>query len=210
MGKFNIYALSEGRYILKAANNTIGKKIVNQGFIVNDENTLQHIINQEIFMNLVPISDNVFERQAEYIKGINKNITDKLKLLSEVVKFDLIAAFSQKDLEKVTFQIMKKAKKSDQNFLLWLTYVGEYIKHNFDANYVLAKVDNYEFNYFKPLMVNGEGEVWNLGGHCKKYYFHKRRMQSISFQVFYEVTIKSTSNLGLPNNKTNQLIFLDE
>lgn len=136
----------------------------------------------------------VFERESEFIINIHKDRQNKLDELFQIIgdKFEDISSYEV--LEHITNMIMKKVKKSDKNFLLWLHCVGCHVKFNFDAKWILLRVDKYIgeniHTYYHPAIMDKNTEVWEVGNSCYIQYYLKRRMHGISFLTFYKIHIE--------------------
>lgn len=147
------------------------------------------------------IENNVFVRELNFIQNIHRNTYEKLIQLSNLISRKTVYGLSYDDVKLVTLAIMRKCKRSDQNFLLWLHFAGCYIKNTFNARWILVHRQVDSIHYYVPFMMDEKEEIWDVGDFCYIYYYLKNRMKGISFELFYKLEIERT----LQNNKFDDL-----
>lgn len=135
-------------------------------------------------------SNFVLVTSKDFFLSIHKNSLDKLDELSSVVRIEIKTDVNYQTLEEVTFQIMKSVKKSDHNFLLWLHFIGYYIKSNNKGFWALIKRDFGNWEYFAPAIIAPNKQIWIVGEFCYDIYYKKKRMYGIGFEFFYKLHIQ--------------------
>lgn len=136
------------------------------------------------------MDNTVFKKEAEFIKSIHLNSEKKLSELKELTGMDKIDFDSLNDIELLTSFLMKKAKKSDNNFLMWMCAVGSHIKRRYNGKWVLVHYSNFLFDIYMPAIVNADNDIWEVGNFCYRYYYAYRRMSGMSFMFFYKLDIE--------------------
>ena len=159
-------------------------------------------------------NSSVLEREVAFMMNIHQGTDDKLNELFEAIgeRFEDVATYDA--LERITFAVMKKIKKSDRHFLLWLHVVGQHIKLKYDGYWVIIKHgDKSSGEYYFPAIMNANTEIWRVGNSCYKLYYTKRRMYDMSFDTFYKLHIERAiaeykfSDLNIPES---DLIILEQ
>jgi hypothetical protein len=140
----------------------------------------------------------VFIEESSFISSIAENKTEKLEMLFLLSEKRYVNFSSFETLQEITVFIMKKTKKSNFAFLLWLYTVGEHLKEIFKGKWMLEKRNNILGEYFVPLIIDSQNDVWLVGDFCYSLYFNNNRMKNIGFNFFYKVYVeRKVSKLNL-------------
>jgi len=129
---------------------------------------------------------NIFQKEIEFIKNIHLEEETKAK---DLITTDIVE-YSYDSLKLVTSIIMKKTERSDTVFLLWLHFIGNYIKLNFEGKWILLRRRLGEITYLVPCVIGADNEFWLVGEFCQNYYYNKNQMYGISFETFYKLEIE--------------------
>ncbi|WP_413974690.1 hypothetical protein [Hyunsoonleella sp. 2307UL5-6] len=127
-----------------------------------------------------------------FILEINKAQNAKLGSLFQLIETGKLDISKAKNIEIITDCIMKKIKKSDNAFLLWLFLIGEHINIKYDTKWALIRfnISQFDDNCFYPILINSEKDIWLAGTDLSRYYYDKRRMHGIGFLTFYKTFIE--------------------
>lgn len=134
------------------------------------------------------IKPDAIKRGYEFVKNIHNDTSVKNTNLREILGIEL-ANKEYENLKEVTEIVMYEAEKSDRLFLLWLHFVGNYIKLNYSGSWVLLNRELIGEQYFVPCVMGLDNEFWAVGDFCSTYYYKKNRMNGISFETFYKLEI---------------------
>ncbi|UJH68997.1 hypothetical protein [Allomuricauda sp. SCSIO 65647] len=134
----------------------------------------------------------IFVAQEELIKTIHLNTSEKLDKLRKVTEFQGENLTEYQSLKTITNAIMWKAEKSDSNFLLWLHYMGHYIKYKYKGYWVLLRRERIfsEGTFLSPAIMDKTSDIWTVGDFCHTLYYKKGRMRGISFDTIYKIHIE--------------------
>ena len=133
---------------------------------------------------------NVFDIEKEYVKSIHLNYCEKLDELKSITGIKKIDLREVDSIKNLTVFFMKKADKSDENFLRWMFVIGNHIKGKFRGKWLLIHYLSRDVDRFVPAVSNDNEDIWQVGNFCYNYYYSKRRMHRISFPTFYKLEIE--------------------
>ena len=160
----------------------------------------------------------IFEKYKDEILNIvvnGKIIVSEISAKSSVQNID----FSDKDtIEYLTEIFMKKLKKNDRNFLLWLYIIGSHIKKKYEGEWVvihkflLFKQFGPPIETFIPAIIDKNENFWNVGNLCYQDYYLKYRLRGISFHTFYMLHVERAiykSQLSDNIRSLDEVIFIE-
>lgn len=193
--------------------NEIGdREILNRsGYLVFEDEAVYDLISKE---GRVEIGTNrtksVFELNKYFLLNIHKDKKQKLNDLFIIIGKEFSDLKSYKAIEEITSQVMRRLKKSDHNFLLWLHCIGVHINLKYNTKWILYKVEGREPVYM-PAVMDINGVIWQIGLNCHLKYYKGQRMSGISFEFFYKTVVeKSIFNTKLENFKKESIVILDD
>lgn len=113
---------------------------------------------------------------------------------------------------KIITKEILKLPQGDENLLSWIYYTGEHIKHKFGGVWGLRKIVLGDLNYFVPLIIGFNEEIWNVGDFCHQIYYRFNKMSNISYNSYYIGNIESFNKKSKSddiNNKVGNILTLE-
>ena len=132
----------------------------------------------------------IFIKESSFIRTIVEKRRENLGWVSSTIGKEYGSVNEYVTLEEITNFFMKKMKKSDLGFKLWLFAVGEHICETYGAEWYLRERQSLQGKYLDPLLLDKNGRIWELGVFCYALYYNKRRMAGIGFEFFYKVYVE--------------------
>ena len=160
----------------------------------------------------------IFLKLKEDILNLIKNgseIEEEIASKSGINKIDY---GNKKVIEDLTDLFMKKLKKSDRNFFLWLYIIGNHVRDKFDGEWIIIhkfiKLGEFgpHFEIFDPAIINENEDLWNIANSCYSSYYKYNRLNRISFHTFYMLDVeRSILKTKLYQNirSIDEVIFLE-
>lgn len=159
--------------------------------------------------------NNVICDNQSFILDINKAKNSKLDSLFKLIEVEKLDISKPESVEIITDCIMKKIKKSDNAFLLWLFVIGEHVNTKYNTRWGLIRfnIDLLDRNCFYPILINSDEDIWLAGTDLSRYYYEKKRMYGIGFNAFYKTFVErilgNKTNLSNYKETIKELIILE-
>ncbi|MEW4923640.1 hypothetical protein [Algibacter sp. 2305UL17-15] len=132
-----------------------------------------------------------FQNHQDFLLNIHKNKEEKLSELFRLINHENVDISDYDNFKKITHLVMKKIKKSDKAFLLWLHCTGEHISFKFNCKWALVKYNLPTSKvWYSPILINETQDVWMIGQDCEKMYYKYKRLYDIEFSTFYKMSIE--------------------
>ena len=130
-------------------------------------------------------------RSLDFFTDLPFEPEKKLDHLYELLNFGEAADMSYELAEKVTMGVMRLKGNSDDLFLHWLHFMGYYIKVKHGGKWYLARsFFPKSIARYHPSIINGEGQIWEVGDFCWQTYYVKGKLGGIGFPLFYKLNIE--------------------
>ncbi|MFD1614293.1 hypothetical protein [Gelatiniphilus marinus] len=95
-----------------------------------------------------------FQTHQGFLLNIHKNKEEKLSELFQFINHGKVDVSDYDNFEKITQLVMKKSKKSDKAFLLWLYCCGEHISLKYNCKWALIKYNFFNIAWYSPILIN--------------------------------------------------------
>lgn len=137
-------------------------------------------------------TQNILYKNHDFFMKIHDSTSTRLENLKSVTALPIEDFSSDFTLKQVTQVFMKRLNKSDSNFLIWLHYVGHYLKIKYDGKWGLIKRKKIAEagTFLSPIIINKAEDVWLVGDFCYDLYFRWNRMKGMSYSSFYKGSIE--------------------